>query len=95
VRQLGVGNAPTIPALQAAITNSGPETRNIGAANTGIRRDCGKRGSAFGLARAETSSRQALPRTSFVKSGTPTLMVNGIPPARVRTSIAHIAKHPL
>ena len=40
VRQLGVGNAPTIPALQAAITSSGPETRNIGAANTGIRNDC-------------------------------------------------------
>src|SRR5262245_38068905 len=38
VRQFGVGNAPTMPALQAAITSSGPETRNIGAAKTGIRR---------------------------------------------------------
>ena len=39
VRQLGVGKAPAIPARQAAITSSGPDTRNMGAANTGRRMD--------------------------------------------------------
>jgi hypothetical protein len=36
-RALGVGNAPTMPALQAAKTISGPEIKNIGAANMGNR----------------------------------------------------------
>ena len=39
---MGVGNAPPIPALQAAMTSSGPETRNMGAAMTGSRMDWGK-----------------------------------------------------
>jgi hypothetical protein len=36
-RALAVGNAPITPARQAAITSSGPDTRSIGAAITGIR----------------------------------------------------------
>jgi len=35
VRQFATGNAPMTPALQAAITSSGPDTLNIGAAITG------------------------------------------------------------
>ena len=38
LRPLGPGKAPMIPALAAAITMSGPDTRNIGAATTGIRK---------------------------------------------------------
>ena len=38
VRQFAVGNAPMIPALQLAMTRSGPETKNIGAAIIGNRR---------------------------------------------------------
>src|SRR5262245_22508812 len=56
VRQLGAGNAPTIPARQAAITSSGPETRNIGAANTGIRNRRGRAEPTAAFVRAETSS---------------------------------------
>ena len=37
VRAFGPGNDPITPALQAAITVSGPETRNIGAAIAGSR----------------------------------------------------------
>jgi hypothetical protein len=37
VRQFGVGKAPAIPALHAAITISGPLTRNMGAAMMGRR----------------------------------------------------------
>src|SRR3546814_17341158 len=37
VRQFGVGKLPTIPAWLAAITNSGPDTKNIGAATIGSR----------------------------------------------------------
>ena len=37
VRVLIVGSEPTTPLSQAAITRSGPETRNIGAAITGKR----------------------------------------------------------
>ena len=40
-RALGVGNAPTMPALQAAKTISGPEIKNIGAAKTGSRNASG------------------------------------------------------
>eukprot|EP01036_Dinobryon_divergens_P055925 gene55925-74671_t len=36
-RALGVGKAPTMPALQASSTNSVPEIRNMGAATTGRR----------------------------------------------------------
>jgi len=32
-----VGNAPMMPALQAASTIAGPEIKNIGAAKTGMR----------------------------------------------------------
>ena len=35
VRALGPGNEPMIPALHAAMTISGPDTRNIGAAIAG------------------------------------------------------------
>src|SRR5580704_7933506 len=40
VRQLAVGKEPITPARQAAITSSGPETRNIGAAINGSLRRC-------------------------------------------------------
>ena len=51
-RQLALGKAPITPALQAATTRSGPETRNIGAAITGsVSRRL--------MARMETSGRLA------------------------------------
>ena len=52
VRQFGVGNAPAIPASQAATTSSGPETRNIGAAKTGSRIANGHGRRAVGAAAA-------------------------------------------
>jgi hypothetical protein len=59
-RALAAGTVPTIPALQHAITSSGPETRNIGAAMTGRRRrPCRMRGSGI---RGDPSWRVALAR---------------------------------
>ncbi len=50
MRQLAVGKEPITPARQVAITSSGPETRNIGAAISGKdRREDSEAGKGMGM----------------------------------------------